>query len=53
MTRIGSVGVCTVIDRDEPLAYYVSLALLRPNGEKVNSLSLLESENFCHRWIWI
>ena len=28
MTRIGSIGVCTVIDRDEPLAYYVSLALL-------------------------
>ena len=29
MTRIGSIGVCYVIDGDEPLAYYVSLALLR------------------------
>ena len=37
MTRIGSIGVCTVIDRDEPLAYYVSLALLRPNTEILNS----------------
>lgn len=37
MTRIGSVGVCTVLESDEPLAYYVSLALLRPNGNKLNS----------------
>ena len=29
MTRIGSIGVCYVIDGDESLAYYVSLALLR------------------------
>ena len=27
MTRIGSIGVCTVLESDEPLAYYVSLAL--------------------------
>jgi len=37
MTRIGSIGVCTVIESDEPLAYYVSLALLRPNNEVLNS----------------
>lgn len=37
MTRIGSIGVCTVLESDEPLAYYVSLALLRPNGNKLNS----------------
>lgn len=37
MTRIGSVGVCTVLERDEPLAYYVSLALLRPNNNVLNS----------------
>ncbi len=37
MTRIGSIGICTVVDRDEPLAYYVSLALLRPNQEILNS----------------
>jgi type I restriction enzyme, S subunit len=37
MTRIGSVGACAVVDSDEPLAYYVSLALIRPNQELVNS----------------
>ena len=37
MTRIGSIGVCAVVDRDEPLAYYVSLALLRPDTEVLNS----------------
>ena len=31
MTRIGSIGICSVINSNEPLAYYVSLALLRPN----------------------
>lgn len=37
MTRIGSIGVCTVIESDEPLAYYVSLALLRPDNKVLNS----------------
>ncbi len=37
MTRIGSVGDCAVIDVDEPLAYYVSLALLKPNQMKLAS----------------
>ena len=37
MTRIGSIGVCTVLESDEPLAYYVSLALLRPNNNEMNS----------------
>ena len=37
MTRIGSVGVCTVVDRNEALAFYVSLALLRPQLDKVHS----------------
>lgn len=37
MTRIGSIGVCAVVDRDEPLAYYVSLALLKPNQKVLNS----------------
>lgn len=39
MTRIGSIGVCTVVDRNEPLAYYVSLALLRPNTIDLYSIS--------------
>ena len=39
MTRItaGIIGKCTVIDREEPLAYYVSLALLRPDSEVLDS----------------
>lgn len=37
MTRIGSIGVCTVLENEEPLAYYVSLALLRPNNNELNS----------------
>jgi type I restriction enzyme S subunit len=32
MTRIGDVGTSNVIETDEKLAYYVSLALLKPNG---------------------
>lgn len=37
MTRIGTIGKCYVIDKDEPLAYYVSLALLRPDNTVLNS----------------
>ncbi len=31
MTRIGSIGSCAVVENDEPLAYYVTLTLIRPN----------------------
>lgn len=47
MTRIGDVGSCAVIDKDEPIAYYVSLALLRPFTDMVLSnyvKYLLESQ---------
>ena len=39
MTRItaGVIGKCTVVDRDDDLAYYVSLALLRPNANILDS----------------
>lgn len=39
MTRItaGVIGKCTVVDRDDDLAYYVSLALLRPNEDILDS----------------
>ena len=37
MTRIGSIGVCYVIEDNQPLAYYLSLALLRPSSKKINS----------------
>ena len=31
MTRIGSIGVCAVFEKQADIAYYVSLALIRPN----------------------
>ncbi|HEL2050528.1 TPA: restriction endonuclease subunit S [Streptococcus suis] len=40
MTRIGDIGTCTVVDRDDKLAYYVSLALLRPDKAILNSVYL-------------
>lgn len=40
MTRIGTIGKCTVIEKDEKLAYYVSLALIRPNNKYINSTFL-------------
>lgn len=37
MTRIGSIGKCAVYESSEPLAYYVSLALIKPNRKIVQS----------------
>ena len=39
MTRItaGIIGKCTVVERNDDLAYYVSLALLRPNADILDS----------------
>ena len=39
MTRItaGIIGKCAVVVKDDDLAYYVSLALLRPNHTVLNS----------------
>jgi len=37
MTRIGSIGKCAVVETDESLGYYVSLALLRPKEELVRA----------------
>ena len=39
MTRItaGVIGKCAIVDRNDDLAYYVSLALLRPNSDILDS----------------
>ena len=37
MTRIGTIGKCAVYESTEPLAYYVSLALIKPNRELIHS----------------
>ena len=36
MTRIGTIGTCAIVNKQEDIAYYVSLALLRPNHSIVN-----------------
>ncbi len=33
MTRIGDIGTCAVVENDNPLAYYVTLTLIRVNQE--------------------
>ena len=37
MTRIGSIGVCAVFDKEADIAYYVSLALIRPNADIIST----------------
>jgi type I restriction enzyme S subunit len=42
MTRIGDViGTCAIVSNDEPLAYYVTLALIRSNQNVVNPKYIL------------
>lgn len=54
MTRIGDIGTPALVEGDENYAYYVSLALLKPNLEKTNSSFLLQyilTNNFQHE-LW-
>jgi len=37
MTRIGDIGTPAIVNKEESLAYYVSLALLKPNHNKIIS----------------
>ena len=37
MTRIGVIGACAIVDRDDDLAYYVTLTLIRPNKKQILS----------------
>ena len=41
MTRIGDIGTCAIVKNDDDLAYYVTLALIRPSNDIVLSLSLI------------
>ncbi|HZJ77254.1 MAG TPA: restriction endonuclease subunit S [Clostridia bacterium] len=52
MTRIGDIGTAKVIDTDEPLAYYVTLALLKPNQINSDFLTGLISSPEVQRDIW-
>ena len=50
MTRIGDVGTPNVVETDEKLAYYVSLALLKPKGIDSHFLNnAIQSSAFQHR----
>ena len=53
MTRIGDIGTSALVTKDEPLAYYVSLALIKPyNNLNPQFLKyLIESTNFQHE-LW-
>ncbi len=37
MTRIGNIGTCAIVEDNRDLAYYVTLALIKPNVELVNT----------------
>ena len=40
MTRIGTIGKCAIVTKAEQLAYYVSLALIKVDNNKISSLYL-------------
>ncbi|PDE49168.1 restriction endonuclease subunit S [Listeria monocytogenes] len=52
MTRIGDVGTAKVIETDEPLAYYVTLALLKPKGIDPDFLAQQIASPEVQRSIW-
>ena len=52
MTRIGNIGTAKIIEKDEPLAYYVTLALLKPQNIDSNFLVWGISSPEVQRNIW-
>jgi type I restriction enzyme S subunit len=42
MTRIGSIGVCAIVPDDQDLAYYVTLALIRPKDSNLVSSEFIK-----------
>lgn len=52
MTRIGDIGTAKVIETEESLAYYVTLALLKPNKVDSDFLAWLISSPEVKRNIW-
>ncbi len=53
MTRIGDIGTPAIVDSDEPLAFYVSLALIKCNS-KINSkyFYCFISSEFFQKELW-
>ena len=52
MTRIGDIGTVKVIENDAPLAYYVTLALLKPHKTDSDFLAWLISSPTAQKDIW-
>lgn len=52
MTRIGDIGTANVVRSDEPVAYYVSLALLKPIEIDSNFLATSIATQFVQDGLW-
>ena len=52
MTRIGDIGTTKIIETKEPLAYYVTLALLKPEEVCSNYLSWVIASPKVQRELW-
>lgn len=52
MTRIGDVGTANIVTSSDPLAYYVSLALLKPKSIVPTYLKIALASDFVQRDIW-
>jgi type I restriction enzyme S subunit len=52
MTRIGDIGTANVVRTNENLAYYVSLALLKPNNSDADFLTTSIHSPYVQKEIW-
>src|SRR5690625_7226758 len=52
MTRIGSIGIANVVQTDQKLAYYVSLALLKTKNVSPKSLVASISSPSVQKELW-
>ena len=53
MTRIGNIGIANVYEKDEPAAYYVSLALLKSKTLKPYFLKENIHSNAMEKELWL
>ena len=53
MTRIGDIGTPALVTKEQPLAYYVSLALIKPTNNLNSTFAkyMIESKSFQHE-LW-
>lgn len=52
MTRIGDIGTPNIVQTEDPLAYYVSLALLKPKNLSSYFLKSSIETNYIQRELW-